>query len=239
MQQSAVDGNQAVVNNVALRNVRILALQTGDFLRPGATVDLVLVAVNQSPDITDKLLGITTDIGKVTVTGDPTLPASGVLFIGPRSGQHQKAADAVESANSVKATVALAKPITNGPNYNFTFTFEKAGSVSVAVPISAPEEPAAERTAGTGLTSPDLSDQPDTVTGWPRHVRSTAARNAAMSPPNGWDAAWSAAPGARSTKWRCSALSEAAIAPRLARRRLPFRSVPSSPTAPATAHRHR
>ena len=141
MQQSAVDGNQAVVKNVALRNVRIQALQTGDFLRPGATVDLLLVAVNQSPEITDKLVGIATDIGTVTVTGDPTLPASGVLFVGPRSGQHQKAADAVESADSVTATVALAKPITNGPNYEFTFTFEKAGSISVAVPISAPEGP--------------------------------------------------------------------------------------------------
>ena len=141
MQQSAVDGNQAVINNVALRNVRIQALQTGDFLRPGATVDLLLVAVNQSPEITDKLVGITTDIGKVTVTGDPTLPASGVLFIGPRSGQHKKAADAVENADSVKATVALTKPITNGPNYDFTFNFEKAGSVTVAVPISAPDGP--------------------------------------------------------------------------------------------------
>jgi copper(I)-binding protein len=141
MQQSAVDGNQAVINNVALRNVRIQALQTGDFLRPGATVDLVLVVVNQSPDVTDKLVGITTDIGKVTVTGDPTLPAGGTLFVGAPNGQNQKAVDAVEDAAAVKATVALAKPITNGPNYNFTFDFEKAGSVSVAVPISAPEGP--------------------------------------------------------------------------------------------------
>ena len=39
-QESAVDGSQAVINNVALRNVRIQAAQTGDFLRPGATVDL-------------------------------------------------------------------------------------------------------------------------------------------------------------------------------------------------------
>jgi copper(I)-binding protein len=140
-QQSAVDGNQAVINNVALRNVRIQALQTGDFLRPGATVDLVLVVVNQSPDVTDKLVGITTDIGKVTVTGDPTLPAGGTLFVGAPNGQDKKAVDAVEDANSVKATVTLAKPITNGPNYNFTFDFEKAGSVSVAVPISAPEGP--------------------------------------------------------------------------------------------------
>ena len=44
-------------------------------------------------------------------------------------------------ADSVKATVTLAKPITNGPNYDVTFDFEKAGSVSVAVPISAPEGP--------------------------------------------------------------------------------------------------
>ena len=181
MQQSAVDGSQAVINNVALRNVHIQALQTGDFLRPGATVDLVLVAVNQSPDITDKLVGITTDIGKVTVTGDPTLPASGVLFVGPQNGQSKKSVSAVENADSVKASIALSKPITNGPNYDFTFNFEKAGSVSVGVPISA----AGTRIAGAGLTSADLSHQPDTVTGWPRHVRSTAVRNAAMSPPNG------------------------------------------------------
>jgi copper(I)-binding protein len=141
MQQSAVDGNQAVIKNVALRNVRIQALQTGDFLRPGATVDLVLVVVNQSPDVTDKLVGITTDIGKVTVTGDATLPAGGTLFVGAPNGQDKKAVDAVEDADSVKATVTLAKPITNGPNYKFTFDFEKAGSVSVAVPISAPEGP--------------------------------------------------------------------------------------------------
>jgi hypothetical protein len=139
MQQSAVDGNQAVINNVALRNVHIQALQTGDFLRPGTTLDLVLVAVNQSPDITDKLIGITTDIGKVTVTGDPTLHASGVLFVGSQNGQSKKSDNPVENADSVKATIALSKPITNGPNYDFTFNFEKAGSVSVGVPISAPE----------------------------------------------------------------------------------------------------
>ena len=141
MQQSAVDGNAAVINNVALRNVHIQALQTGDFLRPGTTVDLVLVAVNQSPDTADKLVGVTTDIGKVTVTGDPTLPPSGVLFVGDQNGQTKKADRAIEAGNTVKATIALTKPITNGPNYDMTFTFEKAGSVSVAVPISAPEPP--------------------------------------------------------------------------------------------------
>ncbi len=140
-QESAVDGSQAVLKNVALRNVRIQAQQNTDFLRPGATVDLVLVVINESPDVADKLVGISTDIGKVTVTGNPTLPAGGTLFVGTPNGQNRKAVDAVEAADTAKATVALDKPITNGPNYNFTFAFETAGSVSLAVPISAPEGP--------------------------------------------------------------------------------------------------
>jgi hypothetical protein len=140
-QESGVDGNQAVINNVALRNVRILAQQNTDFLRPGTTVDLVLVVINQSPDVTDKLVDILTDIGKVTVTGDPRLPAGGTLFVGTPNGQNRKAVDAVEAADTAKATVVLDKQITNGLNYNFTFDFEKAGSVSLAVPISAPEGP--------------------------------------------------------------------------------------------------
>jgi copper(I)-binding protein len=138
MQKSAVDGNQVSVKNIALRNVRIQAVLNGDYLRPGSTVDLVLVAINQSPDISDKLLGITTDIGKVTVTGDPTLHPSGVLFVG-QNGQPKKADGAIENSDTVKATIALSKPITNGPNYNVTFNFEKAGSLSLAVPVSAPE----------------------------------------------------------------------------------------------------
>ncbi len=140
-QESAVDGSQAAIKNVALRNVRIQAQQNTDFIRPGATVDLVLVAINQSPDVADRLVGISSDIGKVTVTGNPTLAPGGTLFVGTPSGQSKKAVDAVEAAGTVKATVALDKPITNGPNYNFTFNFEKAGSVSLAVPISAPERP--------------------------------------------------------------------------------------------------
>jgi hypothetical protein len=138
-QESGVDGNHAAVKNVELRNVRIQAEQHSDFLQPGTTVDLMLVVINQSPDVADKLVGVSSDIGKVTVTGNSTLPPGGTLFVGTPNGQNLKALDAVEAAGAVKATVALDKPITNGPNYNFTFNFEKAGSVSLAVPVSAPD----------------------------------------------------------------------------------------------------
>ncbi|HYB37771.1 MAG TPA: hypothetical protein VEF72_19855 [Mycobacterium sp.] len=147
-QEPAVNGTKVTFNNVALRDVRIQSAQTGDFLRPGRTVDLVLVAVNQSPDISDRLVGISSDIGTVTVTGDARLPAGGTLFVGTPSGQNVKALDMVEAAETAKATVVLAKPITNGLTYNFAFDFEKAGRGSLMVPISAPVAPPQEQTPG-------------------------------------------------------------------------------------------
>jgi PBP1b-binding outer membrane lipoprotein LpoB len=135
-QEPAVNGNKVTFNNVALRDIRMQAVQTSDYLQPGRTVNLVAVAVNQSPDITDRLVSITSDIGTVTIDGDARLPAGGMLFIGKPDGQNV-APGPLQSNNAVKATVALAKPISNGLTYNFTFNFEKAGQASVLVPISA------------------------------------------------------------------------------------------------------
>ncbi|OIN78365.1 hypothetical protein K3U93_22785 [Mycobacterium malmoense] len=135
-QEPAVNGNKVTINNVALRDIRIQAVQTGDFLQPGRTVNLVAVAVNQSPDVADRLLGITSDIGTVTVAGDTRLPAGGMLFIGTPEGP-KVAPGPLDPNTAVKATVTLAKPITNGLTYAFTFNFEKAGQASVLVPISA------------------------------------------------------------------------------------------------------
>lgn len=139
--EPAVNGAKLNFNNVALRDVRIQAVQTGDFLRPGQTVDLVLVAVNQSPDVADRLVGISSDIGTVKLTGNTRLPAGGRLFIGTSAGQNMRALSAVEPAAAAKAMVVLAKPITNGFTYNFTFDFEKAGRASMPVPISAGPAP--------------------------------------------------------------------------------------------------
>ncbi|WP_156686311.1 hypothetical protein [Mycobacterium sp. Marseille-P9652] len=133
-QQPAINGNAVTVKNVALRDIRIQATQKGDSVPPGQTVDLVAVAVNQSPDQPDRLVGITSDIGTVTVNGDGRVPAAGTLFIGTPEGQ--KVAPGPTS-NAVKATVNLSKPISNGLTYTFTFNFEKAGQATVQVPITA------------------------------------------------------------------------------------------------------
>lgn len=133
-QESAVNGMSATVANIALRNVYLLANQTSDFLQPGKVVPLVFVAANNSADVNDKLVSVTSDAGTVALGGDAGIVAGGVLVVGPKDE-----AAAMGSAAPVTADVTLTKPITNGLSYPFTFTFEKAGSTTMSVPLSAGE----------------------------------------------------------------------------------------------------
>ncbi|MBI3691087.1 MAG: hypothetical protein HY239_10665, partial [Mycolicibacterium aromaticivorans] len=57
-QQSAVNGATANLANIALRNVHIQAVQSGDALKPGRTVELIFAAANISPDTNDKLVSV-------------------------------------------------------------------------------------------------------------------------------------------------------------------------------------
>jgi len=136
-QAAAVNGNSVNAKNIALRNVHLLATQSSDYMQPGRTVPLLFVAANNSPDINDNLLGITSDVGAVAMTGESVIPAGAALVVGSASGQ----AEAMGSATPAAAEVTLDKPITNGLTYNFTFTFEHAGKVTAAVPISAGDTP--------------------------------------------------------------------------------------------------
>lgn len=138
--EPAVNGTSATVDNIAVRDIRIRAAQTTDEVQPGKTVDLLFVALNQSPDVNDMLVGITTDIGRVTVTGDTKIPANGVLVVG--TPEHQDAAPLAEvaTAGTAKATVTLTKPISNGLVYNVTFRFAQAGETTTTVPVTAGDE---------------------------------------------------------------------------------------------------
>jgi hypothetical protein len=142
VQEPAVNGNRLTITNaslhhtVDLRDIRIQAAQSRDFVEKGTTVELVLVAVNQSPDVPDRLVSITSNIGQVNISGDPRLPPAGMLFVGTPEGQ-RVAPGPLQGTNAVKATIALSDKISNGLTYNFTFNFEKAGQASVLVPVSA------------------------------------------------------------------------------------------------------
>lgn len=142
-QASAVNGASATAGDLALRDVRIQAVQTGDALESGQTVDLVFVATNQSIDTRDELTSVSTPIGKVSVTGSKSLPPGGTLIVSAPAGPDlpiapaSKALPEVAEASAAAATVTLDEPISNGLTYDFTFNFKKAGEIQLAVPISA------------------------------------------------------------------------------------------------------
>jgi hypothetical protein len=135
--EPAVNGTKVTVNNIALRDIQIRAIQTSDALKPGKTVDLALVATNQSPDTPDTLVAVTTDIGNVALTGNATLAPGGTLIVGAPDQVDAKALAAVQAASTATATLTLTQPISNGLTYGFTFQFAHAGQASVKVPISA------------------------------------------------------------------------------------------------------
>jgi copper(I)-binding protein len=144
VQEPAVNGTNVVAgeptSGVALRNVHLRAPQTSDYIRPGSKVELLFVAVNESPADADRLVAITSEVGTVAVTGNATVRPNGTLVVGTPDGQ-PSALDATEGATTVEAAVTLTEPISNGLTYDFTFTFERSGEATVAVPISAGEAP--------------------------------------------------------------------------------------------------
>ncbi len=138
-QEPAVNGTAGNIGPIALRNVHIQAVATGDALEPGSDVDLVFAAANNSQEVNDRLLGISSDVGTVALTGDTAVPANGLLLVGDPDGAAELSD--VEAADGADAVVALTKPIRNGLTYDFTFKFEKAGDKTLAVPISAGNAP--------------------------------------------------------------------------------------------------
>ncbi len=142
-QEPAVNGTSANIGSIALRNIHLRADQTSDYIQPGREVELIFQAANNSPDVTDKLVEVTSDVGEVALTGDTTVPANGALVVGAPDGQTTPLED-VEAAEAAEAKVTLKEKITNGLTYNFTFKFEKGGEGTVTVPISAGESPRRE-----------------------------------------------------------------------------------------------
>ena len=150
-QEPGVNGTSTNAGPISLRNIYLRAAQTTDYVQAGRDAELVFVAVNNSPDVNDKLVSVSSDVGTVVLSGDTSIPANGVLSVGAPGGQ-TAALESAERADAAKATVMLSKPITNGLTYQFTFDFEKAGKTTVAVPISAGEQPPREAEAEAGDT---------------------------------------------------------------------------------------
>ncbi len=179
-----------------------------DYVQPGSEVELLFVASNESPDIDDKLTSITSDVGTVTLSGDTSLPAQrrprrrrarrpGRRARADRDRRRGQGHGRHQQADHQRPDLQLHLHLREGrPDHGRGADLGRRG----AAPRLGRRRRRTKRAATRAVITEDLSAVADTVTSWPRRVRSTAVRSATTSPRNGSAAARIAAPGARSTK---------------------------------------
>jgi hypothetical protein len=140
-QASAVNGNSATVGPLALRDVAVVFPESGDVaFANGGPLEMSFLISNTSPDVSDSLESIefAEGNGRVTIDGPTDIPATKSL----RAGQPglllvtEGPEDPSEERISVTITGA-GKAITPGLTVPLTFDFEKAGEVTVNVPVDA------------------------------------------------------------------------------------------------------
>jgi hypothetical protein len=137
-QEPAVNGASGGVGMIALRDVRIRPQVRSAALQPGESVDLLFVAANQSDTDNDRLVGITSDIGPVTLNPvNPEIPAARTLIVGKPDGVEADAMAALSTAVKANATVKLTKPLASALTYHFVFAFDRAGQAAMGVPVTA------------------------------------------------------------------------------------------------------
>lgn len=159
-QSPAINGAYANLGQLALRNIHLKGDQNPVTQRAGGTAELVLVIANDSPVQVDKLVSVSSPdgVGTVTLGGNTVVPVSGRLLVGAAQEQQDSAGSAASQAaplgstnpqlNHASAKLQLDKDLANGLTYQFTFSFEHAGDVTVAVPIDAGPDAPRQHTVG-------------------------------------------------------------------------------------------
>lgn len=157
-QTAAINGNNANVGSLALRNIHLVYPDTEEYsIEPGGTAILSFTVVNESNENDDRLVSIATDYaGSVSISeqaGSREIPAQGSLaaVADPDSDADTDAvreAQAQEDTGTTEGSTVpvdvllveledLNEGVRPGLTFPVTFTFEKAGSVVVEVPVDA------------------------------------------------------------------------------------------------------
>jgi len=171
VQQAAVNGNSANLGEIALRNVHIAYPSSEEYsIEPGGSAVLAFTVVNDSAETTDKLVSITTDyaarviageeVGGLTIKPQTSLQA-GQLPAGEGAAteaetqiKNNEENDDAPAALTLVVLQDIKAGVRPGLTVPITFKFEKAGSVTVDVPVDA--GPQLERNESD--KSPDVAE---------------------------------------------------------------------------------
>ncbi|MDI2030732.1 hypothetical protein QFW96_19010 [Saccharopolyspora sp. TS4A08] len=138
-QVAAVNGGSGDAQQVAVRNATLAFPTEGAFYRAGSSAPLELVLSNTGPN--DKLVQVTSPFAASGQVGGTTdLPTNTSLHA---SGPTAKPAGNDQRTVQI-ALNGLKQDITPGVTVPVTFVFEKAGPVTVQVPIGADHNPRPE-----------------------------------------------------------------------------------------------
>jgi archaellum component FlaG (FlaF/FlaG flagellin family) len=141
-QASAVNGNSATVGPLALRDVAIVFPESGDVaFANGGPLEMSFLISNTSPDVADSLEGIefANGSGRVTIDGSTDIPATKSLRAGQPGLLLTTSAEPEDpSEERISVTInGAGKTITPGLSVPLIFDFEKAGEVTLNVPVDA------------------------------------------------------------------------------------------------------
>ena len=169
-QVAAVNGGSGTVKDIAVRDAEFTFPSHGTSYRAGTSAPLEAVLVNDGP-VDDRLVQVTSPYAATAeIKGDTSLPAGTALHV---SGQQESGQPTIQQEPSTGAqptTSAEQQPgvqggpserreiqitvsgftqdITPGVTIPVTFVFEKAGPVTVQVPIGADPKPRPEEHGG-------------------------------------------------------------------------------------------
>ena len=153
-QVAAINGNSGDVGQIALRNVHVIYPNSEEYsLEPGGKAALGFSIVNLDPYTEDTLTGISTDFAAAaTGAEDVTIPPGRSVVAGLPPAQAAEAEELVidespkpagdeeEPDTSVPVAVELTglkEGVRPGLTIPVTFTFAKAGDVTIRVPVDA------------------------------------------------------------------------------------------------------
>lgn len=156
-QTSAVNGISSQVGQIAIRDARVAyppRSADGNVYPAGGAAPLEVTLLNTA-SVPDRLIGVRSPAASaVRVGGDPTMPQNVPLVA-------QVAAEGGVQPGNRPLTIelgGLTAPIRPGLSTTVTFSFERAGSVTLQVPIAAPPEgtePERAEAEGAGHSAPE------------------------------------------------------------------------------------
>lgn len=139
-QVAAVNGGSGDVKDVAVRDATLTFPSEASFYPAGSSAPMELVVSNQGPD--DELVSVSSPYAaSAKVSGDTSLPTNTALHA---VGENEDLAPG-ENARIVDITLqGLKQQISPGVTVPVTFSFAKAGQITVQVPIGQDDTPRPE-----------------------------------------------------------------------------------------------